>query len=117
MVNICFDVEFVLELVDQISKGQLEFFDTLDALPPDVEGTEFLEIDVDVEPGIEFDAELVGIVEIEKFKFSLNPLLWIRSLLSNTSKSLVVVTFNFTLSQIINLAFFDEFNSSTKTDK
>ena len=41
-----FDVKFVLELVDKIDEGQLEFRDALDALPPNVEGTESLEIDV-----------------------------------------------------------------------
>ena len=43
-----FDVKFVLELVDKIDEGQLEFCDTLDALPTNVEGTESLKIDVEV---------------------------------------------------------------------
>ena len=43
-----FDVKFVLELVNKIDEGQLEFRDALDALPPNVEGTESLEIGADV---------------------------------------------------------------------
>ena len=42
-------MEFVLELVDLVDEGQLLFGDTLDALGSDIEGTESLEIDVDVE--------------------------------------------------------------------
>ena len=41
-----FDVKFVLELVDKIDEVQLEFRHALDTLPPNVEGTESLEIDV-----------------------------------------------------------------------